>query len=102
MRAEHHDTAPAVAAVFGFVFLILAGVVYGFHSLMQPTILKYRGISYASSPPTNAPQDEYSLPPSTSAPQSETRREQAPRQERQVRTRATPARNAGPSYGAPL
>jgi hypothetical protein len=89
MRLEHHDTAPAVAAVFGFVFLVFAGAVYGFHSLMQPTILKYRGLSYSS-------------PPATSAPQSETRQEQAPRQERQVRTRAAPARNAGPSYGFPF
>jgi hypothetical protein len=91
MRLEHHDTVPAVAAVFGFVFLIFAGAVYGFHSLMQPTILKHRGISYDSPLATSA-----------ATPQNETRQEHAPRRERQVKARAAPTRNAGPSYGAPL
>ena len=92
MRLEHHDTVPAVAAVFGLVFVVFAGAVYGFHSLMQPTILKYRGISYSSPAPTNAV-----------IPQSETPRAEIARQERQVKKRVhTPARNAGPSYGAPL
>jgi hypothetical protein len=89
---EHHDTVRAVAAVFGFIILVFAGAVYGFHSLMQPTILKHRGISYSSPTPTSAV-----------IPQSETSQTAIPRQERQVKKRVhSPGGNAGPSYGAPL
>src|SRR2546427_7439364 len=92
LRLQYHDTLPAVAAVFGLVLVVFAGAVYGFHSLMQPTILKHRGISYASSPPATR----------AAAPQSETRQAQPPRRERQVGARANPAWNAGPSFGFPF
>jgi hypothetical protein len=92
LRAEYRDTIPAVAALFGFVFLLFAGAVYAFHSLTEPTVLKYRGIS--SSSPTRT---------SAVIPQRETPQAEVPRQERQVKKRVyAPVRNAGPSYGAPL
>jgi hypothetical protein len=91
LRLEYHDTLPAVAAVFGFVVIAFAGAVYGLHSLMQPTILKHRGISFDSPPATSA-----------AAPQTETRQGQAPPRERQVRARTMPAWNASPSYGSPF
>jgi hypothetical protein len=92
LRLEYHDTFPAVAVVFGVVLLLIAGAVYSFHSLMQPTILKHRGISFDSPAPTSAV-----------IPQSETPQAEVPRQERHVKKRVhTPARNAGPSYGTPL
>ena len=90
MRAAYRDTVPAVAVVFGLVFLLFAGAVYGFHSLMEPTVVKYRSISPYS-------------PASTSRVISETPHPEVPRQERQIKKRVqSPARNAGPVYGTPL
>ena len=74
MRAAYRDTVPAVAVVFGLVFLLFAGAVYGFHSLMEPTVVKYRSISPYS-------------PASTSRVISETPHPEVPRQERQIKKR---------------
>jgi hypothetical protein len=91
LRGEDHDTVPAVAVLFGLVFLIFAGAVYSLHSLMKPTILKHRGISYSSPARTNAV-----------TPQTQARQAEIPRQERQVKKRVHGPVGPSYGYGAPL